>query len=444
VALPIVGEVRSCYSNYKEEAMTEGIERIMAVERIAQLDVLRGIAILFILVLNIPYMADFVEPDYFPRRVSWTGLDQAAWWFNRLIDGTQRGLLELLFGAGVLIMARHAMAPDGPVVAADLHIRRNLWLAAFGIAHGVLLLWPGDILFSYGTAALLIFPFRILAARRLLIIGTAISAVLLIPNIQDYTERVALVEQVEVGAPQAIKEWEQALADVTTPNPKAFARTRAGLLDDLPTYIRGAQEAWVFVQFTGIGIYFENVVEAFATMLIGMALFKLGVIQGSASRRTYLWLLAAGYGIGLLLRVPATLAALRFDALPDVGMFTHHLARLPMTLGHVALVALLLGTVAGGRMLSVFKAPGRMPMTTYFSASIMAVLVFGGPFMGLWGRFGMAGLLGIALTTIALQLVVTNLWLRRFVTGPAEWLWKSLTYWKFQPWHRRDALAGRM
>ena len=422
--------------------MTERIERVAAGERIAQLDVLRGIAILFILVLNIPYMADFVEPDYFPRRVSWTGLDQAAWWFNRLIDGTQRGLLELLFGAGVLIMARHAMAPDGPVAVADLHLRRNLWLAAFGIAHGVLLLWPGDILFSYGTAALLIFPFRMLAVRRLLIIGIAISAVLLIPKIEDYTVRVALVEQVKAGEPQAVTAWDQARADVTTPDPNAFARTRAALLADLPKYVRGAQETWAYVQFTGIGIYFENVVEAFATMLIGMALFKLGIIQGTASRRTYLWMIVSGYGAGLLMRVPATLAALRFDALPDIGIVTHSLARLPITLGHVAAVALLLGTLAGGRLLSAFKAPGRMPMTTYFSASIMAVVVFGGPFMGLWGRFGIAGLLGIALTTIALQLVVTNLWLRHFETGPAEWLWKSLTYWRFQPWRRRNALAG--
>ncbi len=66
----------------------------------------------------------------------------------------------MLFGAGVMIMTCRAMTPDGPVGVADLHFRRNLWLVAFGLIHAYVLLWPGDILFAYGTAALFVFPFR--------------------------------------------------------------------------------------------------------------------------------------------------------------------------------------------------------------------------------------------------------------------------------------------
>lgn len=429
--------------------MASPVARIDKADRIANLDVLRGVAIVFILFMNIQYMGDFSDPDYFPQFTSWTGFDQAAWWLNRMIDGTQRGLLELLFGAGVLIMARTAMAPDGPVAVADLHMRRNLWLMVFGVFHGVVLLWSGDILLAYGTAALLIFPFRTLSVRWLLVIGIAINALMLLPVADELGERRALVARVAAieaqGGPQTkadtqtLDEWHEALAGVTAPDPKAFAAARDDVLtDDLPRYIAAAQASWAYVQFSGPAIYFEIIVEAFGTMLIGMALFKTGIIQGTAPRRTYWLLLLLGYGIGFALRIPGTITELRFDAMPDIGWITIPMARLPITLGHIGAITLALGTPLGQRLLAPFQASGRMPMTIYFSASLMAILVFGGPFLGLWHSMGFGALLMLASATIAAQLVFANLWLRHFETGPAEWLWKSLSYAAQQPFVKRD------
>lgn len=414
------------------------LDRVASTDRIANLDVLRGIAILFILYMNIQYMGDFAATDYYPQRLSWTAGDRAAWWVNRLLDGTQRGLLEILFGAGILIMARAAMVPEGPVAVADLHMRRNLWLCAFGIAHGLVLLWPGDILFSYGTAALLIWPFRTLAVRWLLVIGIAITALLAVPYAIEYTERRALV--VAATAPDAPpdlrREWAQIRSDAIAPDPAIVAAERADVLGPWQSYVGYQQRLWVAVQFTEVGIYWENVIEAFGTMLIGMALWKAGLIQGRAPARSYGLMLLAGYGIGLALRIPAIIAELRFDALPDVGMVTHGLARLPMTLGHVGFVTLALGTAAGRRLLAPFAATGRMPLSTYLGASLAAILVFGGPFGALWGRFGYGTLFAIATAIIVFQLVAANLWLRHFATGPAEWLWKSLAYLQRQPFRR--------
>lgn len=426
------------------------VTRIDGSERIVQLDVLRGIAILFILFMNIPYMGDFSDPEYFPNRLRWTGLDQAAWWVNRLLDGTQRGLLELLFGAGVLIMARTAMAPDGPVAVADLHMRRNLWLMVFGVAHGVILLWPGDILFSYGTAALLIFPFRRLAPRALLALGLVVNFGLLMPNVAEYGERVALFEAASAasarladgavpaaGDKAVLAEWAEAKAEARGPNPEALAAEGARTLGPLATYVHNQQTLWVIVQFTQVGIYWENIIEAFGTMLIGMALYKWGVIQGQARRRTYLLLLLAGYGIGLALRVPATLAQLRFEALPDIGMVTFSLARLPLVIGHIAAVSLALSSDAGRALLKPFVANGKLPLSTYMGASLAGVLLFGGPFLGLWGQLAFGQLFGIACAVIAVQIVGANLWLKAFATGPIEWLWKSLSYAERQPFRRQ-------
>ena len=100
------------------------IDRIRGAERIASLDILRGIAILFILFMNIPWMGGYEFILFDPRYPTWTVADYWTTLFTRtFLEGTQRGLLELLFGAGIMIMARRAMSPDGPVEVADLHDR---------------------------------------------------------------------------------------------------------------------------------------------------------------------------------------------------------------------------------------------------------------------------------------------------------------------------------
>jgi uncharacterized protein len=425
------------------------VARITANERIAQLDVLRGIAILFILFMNIQYMGDFSNPEYYPNRVSWTGFDQAAWWVNRLLDGTQRGLLELLFGAGVLIMARNAMTPDGPVEVADLHMRRNMWLMVFGVAHGIIFLWEGDILFSYGTAALLVFPFRRLDPRWLLGLGVVVNLGILAPNIIEYRERAALVtaataanERLAAGdaitdkQKAVLAKWSKVQAEARGPDAATLKAEKARLKGPFTAYAASRIKMWVYVQFTGIGIYWENIIEAFGTMLIGMALFKWGIIQGRASRATYVLLLVAGYGIGLALRIPATIAQLRFDALPDIGMVTFGLARLPITLGHIGAVSLALTTPLGRTLLKPFEANGKLPLSTYMGASAAAVILFGWPFMGLFGQLGFGQLFVLACGIILGQIIIANLWLKLFATGPMEWLWKSLSYAKPQPFRR--------
>lgn len=429
---------------------TAPVQRVAERERIAQLDVLRGLAILLILFMNIPYMGDAVTEDYLPQRISWTHFDQGWWWVNRLLDGTQRGLLELLFGAGVLIMARTAMAPDGPVAVADLHIRRNLWLAAFGIANGVVLFWEGDILLSYSCSALLIFPFRTLKVQQLLIIGIAMSLALWSPKLVEYIERVDLAKRAVATATTPTQAADRAAAqreldkytrEVRVAEPAVAAMQIAGNTGSPADFVAFRIMSWTYVQFTGVGIFWENVVEAFAAMLIGMALFKTGIIQGTASRRTYWWLLGLGYGVGWGLRVDATLDALRFDGQPYVGLFTHSLARLPIVMGHIGAVALLLQSRAGVRLLAPFQATGRLPLTTYLGASFVAMLVFG-PVGGQFARHGYGTLATGAALFMALQLAGANLWLRHFATGPVEWLWKSLAYNRRQPFRRADQLIG--
>ena len=132
-------------------------------DRIEALDFVRGVALFGILLMNI---TAFGLPDAYvnPQNSGGaTGANLLAWIVTQIgFEGTQRALFSMLFGAStILFMARLEAAgrPD----AADLYVRRNLWLVAFGMINAFLLIWYGDILYAYGVIALFIFPFRNLA-----------------------------------------------------------------------------------------------------------------------------------------------------------------------------------------------------------------------------------------------------------------------------------------
>lgn len=431
------------------------LRRIARSERIVALDVLRGIAILFILLMNIPAMGGYVEPEPFdPRIVSWTALDQAAYRTIAMVfEGTQRGLLEVLFGAGMMIMARKGMTPDSPISVADLHFRRNLWLVAFGLIHAFVLLWPGDILFAYGIAALFVFPFRVISPKAKAIVGALFILAAIAPGVQRYVERSEM--QANVAAAEAKlkagktptadekkaqEDWKKKI-DGYKPiaqnkeKQKDAAEERKARLGDLPGYWTFLAGMWA--EYNVGAFMYYGFFEIFGTMLLGMALYEWGVLQGRSGVGVYVAMVVAGYGFGMTARYFAISEVLRFAPQPKVGWLTWDLARIALVMGHIGLVNLALRTGVGQRLLSVFQAPGRMPLTVYFTASILCMwILFPGLGFGLFGRFGSAGLAGVALAIIAGQVVLANAWMAAFESGPADWLWKSLVYWKRQPFRK--------
>jgi uncharacterized protein len=438
------------------------IRRVAKDERIVALDVLRGVAILAILVMNIPYMAGYamVEPMD-PRLVSWTAADQTVLRaVGTVLDGTQRGLLELLFGAGIMIMARRAMTPDAPIAIADLHYRRNLLLMAFGVFQALVLLWPGDILFPYGLVAVLMFAFRNLSPRTKAIVGVAFVLLAIAPGVSRYVERAneqaaatALIAKAAAKTPLTKKETDKVEAwreKVASYAPAAQNAEKREKMAEEQKFRRGAfveyvgftWVAWVRLNFAPQAWFW--LCEIAGTMLLGMALYQWGVIQGRARASTYLAMAVIGYGIGATLRTLAVDESLQFSPAPRVGWITWDIARMALTLGHVGLLNLALKSRTGAAVLSPFQASGRMPLTIYLGASFICMWVLFSPFgFSLWGRYGWAGMEAIALGVIVAQLVFANLWMRAFESGPIDWVWKSLAYRKAQPFRKRPALAGQ-
>jgi uncharacterized protein len=435
--------------------MTEsaGIERIGASERMLSLDVLRGIAILFILFMNIGWMAHYQPDINDPRLVSWTDFDEAGFSFMMLLSGTQRGLLQLLFGAGIIIMARKAMQPEGPVAVADLHYRRNLLLIALGLFDGWVLLWGGDILLPYGLGALLLFQCRLWRPRVQIGVAAIFLALAALPGVLHYGERVetrAAAAQVQAanaaGKPvsKELKEkaeaWQKAVQNVApiASNPekqKKAADLHARRTGPLPAYVTAAWADWLFL-YQG-SMFFPMMAEIIGTMLLGMALFQLGILQGRARRSTYVVLAVVGYGVGIGVRVIGLQEILAFTPKPKLWWITQDATRIALTLGHVGLVHLLLQAAGGRRLLAPFQAAGRMPLTVYLFTSFLTMWVlFPGFGFGLHGRWGFGGMMVCAAAIIAFEVIATNLWMRRYETGPMEWIWKSLAYGRRMPFRR--------
>ncbi len=430
------------------------IDRVRWGERIPSLDVLRGFAILFILFMNMPWMGGYGFILFDPRYPSWTAAD---YWTTLTVEaflsGTQRGLLELLFGAGIIIMARRAMEPDGPVEVADLHYRRNLWLIVFGLINGLVLMWYGDILLVYGIAACFLFPFRKASTKVLLgFAGLFLAGLLVngIVNYQDERARVADTDRVVAlqaeGKPLSAddrKILDEHAKDVAAraEGPAANAETQKRIKEadtarrtTFAAYWTAQWDDWIRL-FKFFFWYIEA--EILATMLIGMALYRAGIIQGKASSITYWAMLLVGYGAGLAIRGSEQIAHLRFDGAPLWQGAVGDLSRLLVTFGHLAAIQLLLRSGVGRALLKPLQAAGRMPLTVYLFTSLLMMWVIFPPWgFGMFGRWGMADMALVSAIVIAAEIVAANWWMKHFANGPCEWAWKSLAYQRREPFRR--------
>jgi uncharacterized protein len=289
-----------------------------------------------------------------------------------MFEGTQRGLLQFLFGATALIMTGAAMGAPESAAPASTYFRRNLLLMAFGAVDFTLLLWPGDILFDYGLAGLLLFPLRRLRPRSLILAGAGLLVLISATPLPAYFGDVALRSRSEAASSlpesartaedrRAIQQWREAQAPVDLHRVELERTARLGGYGANFDYSLRRS-----VRVRGSPAYLIYLLESLGTMMIGMALFKTGVLQGKSSRRFYLAMLAGGYGAGWAVNAAEIWYRLATNFAPTPLYYvTYELGRLPTILGHVALIHLILSTKQGGRLLSIFAAPGRMALSCY-------------------------------------------------------------------------------
>ena len=397
--------------------------------RIVAIDVLRGFALLGILVMNVQSFA-MPQAAYFNPTAygDLEGANLYVWLAGRMLaDQKFMTIFSMLFGAGIVLMAGRAEARGGS--AGRVHYRRMGWLLVIGLLHAHLL-WYGDILFLYAVCGMLVYPLRRLSPGQLVALGTTLLAV---------------GSALSVGTGMSLPYWpEEALsaftADGWRPTPEVIeaelAAYRGGWLDQLPG--RSA-DALVFETFLLITWGFWR---AGGLMLIGMGLFQREVFGARRAPRFYAGLIAAAVAVGL----PLQAYGLSLDfarGWPLSSFFTglqfNYWPSIAVSLGYVGLVMLACRTDALRSFTRPFAAVGQTALTNYLLQTVLCTTIFYGHGLGWFGSVDRVGQIGVVAGVWALQLVASPLWLRRFRFGPAEWAWRSLTYGARQPLRRMPA-----
>ncbi len=420
-------------------------------ERIGALDVYRGLAVLTILLMNIDGFALPFEAMNHPFNAGVRGwLDE--WTCIVLLfgfEGTARGAFGLLFGAGVILLTSRLEAKGKD--AADIHLRRNMWLIVFGLVHAYALLWFWDILYFYGVTGVFLYVFRKLRPRTLCVWAGVAALPLIVPSslqlaedLETQDRAIVLLERSELGETLTQGERETLDAWHDTRDYDADPDEYRELVE---RYRGGYGGIWVGQAGTVFKgqtqeLMLWGIWDGAVFMLTGMALFKLGVLTGARSTRFYLTMALVCYALAAPSRSFTTwLEVSRFDepAIESWGWVLYQPGRLAMTLGHAALVMLFVRFFGRGLLAYLLAACGRMALTNYVAQTVVCTWLFWGFGLGWFDSINRFGLLGVILAVWTAQLVWSPIWLAAFRFGPLEWAWRSLTYWRLQPILRERA-----
>jgi uncharacterized protein len=410
--------------------------------RIVTLDVVRGVAVMGILAMNIVAFAMIPQAYINPLAYGVEGAaDLVSWAVSFVfIDGKMRGLFSFLFGASMLLVIRRAeQSEDSP---RHMVFRRQWWLLLFGMIH-YFLIWYGDILIGYALIGMVAWRFRDCGPRAL--IGWGVGLVLVQLLVMGAMAAYAhwLSAAIAAGNPSTdiVEQWAEMTREVAVPS-------AAVLREDTALFL-GPWSGIVEHQFTDkatVPLVFTLVfgAETLAYMLFGMAALKTGFLTGGWAAARYRRTALLCFAISVPLY--AALAALIYaDGFAISGLFTYAFAlsvplRPVMVAGYAALIIAL--TRRRGWLVDRIAAAGRAAFSNYLGSSILMTGLFYGWGLGWFGSLSRAELWPVVIAMWVLMLAWSKPWLDRFAFGALEWLWRSLARWEMQPFRRHVPASG--
>lgn len=390
--------------------------------RIESLDVIRGFAILGILIMNIQSFS-MPGPAYLNPMAygDMTGSNRWVWIISHVFaDSKFMSLFSMLFGASILLITDNAEKKLGSSIG--MHYRRNFWLLVIGLFHAYVM-WQGDILTPYAVIAFLVYPMRKMKVRSLLIVGTLLFSV---SSILYLFTGMSIQYMSATDLAGLMSGWQPTLNQIQL-EIAAFTGTFSQQME-------ARVEETVMMHTTVFLILFLWRISGL--MLIGMALYKSGFFQGGFSKAFYTRTMAIAGIVGFSLVGYGVVQNFAHQWSLEYSMFIgsqfNYWGSLGVAIAYVAIKNLI---IKSGALIAIrirLTAVGRMALTNYLSQTMIATFVFYGFGLGLFGQIDRTGQLLIVLGVWSFQLIISPIWLRHFYYGPFEWLWRSLSQGKWQ------------
>ena len=383
--------------------------------RIHSIDLLRGFAILGILIMNITNFSQ-VNIAYMNPTIGagLEGYNQYFHAFNYIFADTRfMSIFSILFGAGVVLFTRNAEIKGKR--AGVLHFKRMFWLLLFGFVHAYFI-WSGDILVAYAICGCFIFFLRKKSIRTLLVMSTLLFIIPLTFNLMTYYGMTS-------------DELESTFA-FFHPNPEQIAteiKTMQGSFNEQMTIrLKNAIEFQTFV------FLIETFWRTTAMMLLGMILFRKGILSADKSIKYYKKMVLVGFVPGLILSIIGLNQAYDFEwsgtYVMNIGTNYKLISGFFMAIGYIGLVMWFFKKGIFKNLQRRLQATGRMAFTNYIGMSLICTLIFNGHGLGFFGTFDRLQQFLVVISVWVLILILSPLVLKKYKFGPLEWMWRKLTY----------------
>ena len=387
-------------------------------ERHEAVDLLRGVAVLGILLVNMQLFAMPEAANVNPYALGQpSAIDLRIWSAIQVFAESKfMSIFSMLFGAGIVLMT--GRLEHRGISPGRLHYRRMFWLLVFGLVHAYLL-WHGDILFFYAICGMIVYPARRLRPRTLVTIGLFM---LLVGTSISLISGLAWSSWPEEAKADWQSYWQPTVSDLQAET----AAYRGAWLDQ-----ERQRAATSFDSHLGDTLSW-GIWRAGGLMLLGMALLKAKVVTGGRTRRYYAALATIGLAVGLALAAWglreffARRASLQ-DSLFFVPLWNYW-GSILVALGYIGVVLTLWKANVMRGLVRRLTSVGRTAFSCYILETLICTTVFYGHGLGLFGTFDRLQQLMLTVVIWIALLLVAPVWLRRFRYGPLEWVWRTLTY----------------
>jgi len=384
-------------------------------ERISEIDIIRGLALLGILMVNMSFFKYPVFFDRYPTSFP-AGFDQVGAWFIQLFfTGKFYAIFSFLFGLGFYIFMERTLQKGLDLI--PLYRRRLFALLGFGFIH-LFFIWSGDILFTYAIIGFILLKFRNKSVQSILkwIIGLFIIATTL--NFLFGLINGAGEYYAGDKYPLMMQNMIDGAVEIYTRG-SFFEIIGFRLINEVPYVLLGLI-IWIpaVLAFFLCGLY-AGKKKIFRDIPGHLPLLRkirnIGLPLGGLFLLIYILVESGFWPVSTLVR-PALLSASNYAA--SIFIFP----------SYVSIVLIALQRDFWKRLLSPVAAAGRMALTNYLSQTLICILLFYGFGLGLFAEISVLQGIFITLVIYLVQVVWSNLWFRKFKYGPMEWFWRMLTY----------------